>query len=105
MLAKGSPTERPATVPARFRVGDPVRAKVMHPAGHTRLPRYVRGRLGRIERVHGAHVFPDASAAGAGEDPRWLYSVAFEAREIWGEQARAGDEIVVDLFEPYLERA
>ena len=60
------------------------------PAGHTRLPRYVRGHKGRIARIHGVHVFPDANATGKGEDPRWLYSVAFDAREVWGPEATAG---------------
>jgi nitrile hydratase len=103
MLAKGGPTGRPAGSPARFAVGDRVRARLLNPPGHTRLPRYVRGRPGRIAGVHGAHVFPDANAAGAGEDPRWLYSVAFNAVEVWGPEARRGDEIFLDLFEPYLE--
>ena len=103
-LAKGGPTERPAAAPASFEVGERVRARVMNPAGHTRLPRYVRGRTGRIEKVHGAHVFPDSNALGLGEDPRWLYSVAFEATEIWGTDVRAGDRIYLDLWEPYLER-
>ena len=104
-LGKGAPTVRPAPSPARFAVGDAVRARVMNPVGHTRLPRYVRGRPGRIHAVHGAHVFADASAAGEGEDPRWLYSVGFQARDIWGETARPGDEILLDLWEPYLEPA
>jgi nitrile hydratase beta subunit len=103
-LAKGSPTEREPAAPALFAIGDSVRAKLMNPTGHTRLPRYVRGRTGRIARVHGAHVFPDSSAAGRGEDPRWLYSVAFAATEVWGPEARSGDEVVLDLWEPYLER-
>jgi nitrile hydratase len=77
----------------------------VNPPGHTRLPRYVRGRMGRIERRHGAHVFPDTHAHGGGEDPRWLYSVAFDAGEVWGPDARAGDEVLLDLWEPYLERA
>lgn len=104
-LAKGASTGREPAAPALFRVGDRVRAIVMNPAGHTRSPRYLRGREGRIARTHGAHVFPDSSARGAGEDPHWLYSVAFEAREVWGPQARPGDEIIVDLWEPYLEPA
>jgi len=105
VLAKGGPTERPATAAAKFKPGDRVRAKTMHPTGHTRLPRYVRGRTGSIAKAYGAHVFPDASAAGGGEDPRWLYSVAFDAVELWGETGRAGDEVLLDLFEPYLEPA
>ena len=62
----------------------------MNPSGHTRLPRYVRGRGGNDRAVHGVHVFPDSNAAGRGEDPQWLYSVAFAARDIWGAEARAG---------------
>jgi nitrile hydratase len=82
-----------------------VRAKNLNPEGHIRLPRYARGRIGRIERVHGTHVFPDTNAAGLGEDPCWLYSVSFKGQELWGEEARAGDEILLDLWEPYLEFA
>jgi nitrile hydratase len=104
-LAKGSSYERPAERPARFKAGDRVRARLMNPIGHTRLPRYARGRTGTIVQIHGVHVFPDANAAGRGEDPQWLYSVAFDARDVWGPEARAGDEIRVDLWEPYLERA
>jgi nitrile hydratase len=103
-LAKGAPTAREPTAPPLFAVGDVVRARVMNPTGHTRLPRYVRGRTGRIARVHGVHVFADSSAAGLGEDPRWLYSVAFAATGVWGPEAQAGDEVLLDLWEPYLER-
>jgi nitrile hydratase len=104
-LAKGAPTEREPRAPALFKVGDAVRARVMNPAGHTRLPRYVRGRQGRIAALRGVHVFADASAAGSGEDPHWLYSVSFDAAKVWGPEGRPGDEIVIDLWEPYLERA
>lgn len=102
LLAKGAPSERQPAAPALFEIGDRVRAKVMNPAGHTRLPRYLRGRAGRIVRVFGAHVFPDRNAHGLGEDPQWLYSVAFAATEVWGPQARRGDEVLADLWEPYL---
>ena len=105
VLETGVPTEREASAPARFAVGDRVRAKTMNPIGHTRLPRYARGRTGTIARIHGAHVFPDDHAHGRGENPQWLYSVAFEAREIWGAEGRAGDFVHIDLFEPYLEPA
>ena len=105
ILAKGGPADRPAASPARFAAGQRVRAKNTNPQGHTRLPRYARGRFGRIERVHGTHVFPDTNAAGSGEDPRWLYSVSFDAAELWGAEARAGDEVLLDLWEPYLESA
>jgi nitrile hydratase len=105
LLAKGTSYERKPSTPASFKVGDLVRAKVMNPMGHTRIPRYARGRRGTIAAVHGVHVFPDSNSAGSGENPQWLYSVAFAAREIWGPEARDGDEVRVDLWEPYLEPA
>ena len=82
-----------------------MRARVMNPLGHTRLPRYVRGRKGMIARVHGVHVFPDSNAGGKGEDPQWLYTVVFDGRELWGAQAQAGTTVSVDAWEPYMERA
>ena len=82
-----------------------MRARNMHPVGHTRLPRYLRGHAGEIVAVHGAHVFPDSHAHGKGEDPRWLYAVRFEARDLWGEDRPAGDRVHADLWEPYLEPA
>ncbi len=97
--------ERPAPAPVRFKAGDRVRAKVMNPYGHTRLPRYVRGRTGTIAAIRGCHVFPDAHCGTENEDPHWLYSVAFAAEDLWGPQGRAGDEIRLDLWEPYLEPA
>jgi nitrile hydratase subunit beta len=104
-LAKGSPYEREATAAAAFAVGDAVRARVINPRGHTRTPRYVRGRQGRIAAIRGVHVFPDSNSTGRGEAPHWLYSVAFDARELWGPDARKGDDVRVDLWEPYLEPA
>jgi nitrile hydratase subunit beta len=95
---------RDAPAPALFAVGDKVRACNLHPAGHTRLPGYVRGRLGVIERVHGAHVFPDTHAHTGEDDPRWLYLVRFESRELWGPDAGEHDSVSLDLWEPYLER-
>ena len=88
-----------------FAVGDAVRARNVHPNGHTRLPRYVRGRIGVVERLHGAHVFPDVHAHDGGEDPRPLYTVRFSARELWGPDAPERDSVSLDLWEPYLERA
>lgn len=95
---------REAATPA-FAVGDRVRALNLNPIGHTRLPRYVRGRVGVVERLHGAHVWPDAHAHGLGEQPHQLYGVAFSAPELWGPDAPAGDSVRLDLWEPYLERA
>jgi nitrile hydratase len=105
MLHRGGPTEREAKGPARFAAGDRVRAKTMHPPTHTRLPRYVRGHVGVVERVLGFHVFPDSNATGAGENPQWLYTVTFEGRELWGETSDTNLKVSVDAWEPYLERA
>jgi nitrile hydratase beta subunit len=105
LLKRGGPTNREAPRPARFRVGDRVRAKNMHPVTHTRLPRYVRGHTGTITCVHGCHVFPDSNAHGHGEDPQWLYTVAFPGRELWGADADPTVTVSVDAFEPYLEPA
>jgi nitrile hydratase subunit beta len=104
-LAAGASTDREPPAPARFRAGDRVRARNMHPFGHTRLPRYVRGRTGEIVQVNGAHVFPDSHAHGLGEDPQWLYTVRFTARELWGEDRNGGDAVHADLWEPYLDPA
>jgi nitrile hydratase subunit beta len=102
-LSKGGPTTRPASAPQQFQVGDRVRARNMHPAGHTRLPRYVRGHAGTITHVHGVHVLPDANSTGRGEDPQWLYTVRFTARELWGEAADPTCSVSVDAWESYLE--
>jgi nitrile hydratase beta subunit len=100
-LASGGPTERTVADEPRFSLGMTVRARNMNPLGHTRLPRYVRGKLGTIARRHGAHVFPDANAHGLGEQPQHLYQVRFEAQELWGESNNSA--VYIDLWESYLE--
>lgn len=102
ILAKGRPVEMEIDSPARFSSGDRVRAINRHPTGHTREPRYVRGRVGVIHEHYGAHVFPDLSVAGTKEG-RHLYSVRFEGSELWGEDTCGGNAIYVDLWEDYLE--
>ena len=91
---------RPAPAPAKFKTGDRVRAKNIHPATHTRLPRYVRGHVGVVERDHGCHVFPDSAAIEAGENPQWLYTVVFDGKELWGTDADPTVKISIDAFEP-----
>jgi nitrile hydratase beta subunit len=105
VLYRGGPTERDANTEPRFAAGDRVRAKNIHPKTHTRLPRYVRGHEGMIEKVRGCHVFPDSNSLGAGEDPQWLYTVRFEGRELWGPDGDPGVKVSVDAWEPYLEPA
>jgi len=94
--------DRPAQGPARFKVGDQVRTKNMHPKTHTRLPRYARDKCGIIEAVRGCHVFPDTAALGAGEKPQWLYTVVFTGKELWGEDADPSTKVSIEAFEPYL---
>jgi nitrile hydratase beta subunit len=102
-FAKRGSFGRPAPAPARFKPGDRVRARNIHPKSHTRLPRYVRGHVGVVERLHGCHVFPDAVVLGRGEDPQWLYTVRFESQDLWGADADPTVTVSIDAFEPYLE--
>jgi nitrile hydratase subunit beta len=104
-LARGAPCDRPAATPAAFNPGDAVRTRNINPLGHTRLPRYARARKGVVERVHGVFVFPDANAHGEGEQPQWLYTIGFPARELWGDDADPSHVVSVDAWESYLERA
>jgi len=104
-LAFGAPTQRTPTRAAHFTIGDRVRTRRGHVLHHTRLPQYASGKVGRIDRVHGVHVFPDTHAQGLGEQPQWLYTVAFEGRELWGDESPAGLTVSIDAWEPYLEPA
>lgn len=105
MLAHGGPCDRPVATPARFKTGDRVRTRNFHPTGHTRLPRYARGKLGVIDAVREGFVFPDTNAHGEGENPQWVYTVVFDAAEIWGEGADPTLFVSVDAWESYLEPA
>lgn len=99
--------ERPVDHGPRYAVGQRVRARNHNPAGHTRLPRYARGRIGTVVAVRGAHVFPDRNAVPLGQrpeaDPEWLYTVDFPGTELWGDDADPTLTVSVDAWEPYLE--
>ena len=103
VLRSGAAAKRDVPAAPRFHAGQRVRARNMHPAGHTRLPRYARGKLGTVDRDHGAYVFPDTNAHFLGEKPQHVYSVRFSARELWGQQAPAQDSVYLDLWDDYLE--
>ena len=103
ILAGGSPYSRASRAAPRFAIGDKIRTQNTNPEGHTRLPRYARGKSGEVVSEHGAHVFPDSSAHGLGEDRQWLYTVCFTAKELWGHAT--DDTVMLDLWEPYLEPA
>jgi nitrile hydratase beta subunit len=105
LLAHGGSTLREIDREPRFRVGDEVVTTRRSPRGHTRLPRYARGRRGTIVSYHGAHVFPDTNAHDLGECPEPLYGVRFEAEELWGEDGEARSAVYLDLWESYLAPA
>lgn len=109
VLSKGGPADRESDVPVLFDPGTQVRT--VHPGGnrkveggHTRLPTYAVGATGRILRLHGHHVLPDSNAHGLGEAPEPLYAVAFPASELWTNPEHPRDEVVLDLWQSYLER-
>jgi nitrile hydratase beta subunit len=123
--AKGSVKAAPALTPAdaaalsfrvaaamlkvnvapRFQVGQQVRARNINPVGHTRLPRYARGRAGVIEQDRGVQAFPDTHLTAPAQSAQHVYSVRFSARELWGEQASPRDAVYLDLWDDYLEPA
>ena len=105
MIAQGGPASRNVPAAPRFRAGQRVRARNIHPVGHTRLPRYARARFGTVERDYGVFVFPDTNAHFLGEKPQHVYSVRFAARELWGQQAAPQDSVYVDLWDDYLDAA
>jgi len=105
MLRNRRATRRDDPAPPKFKAGDRVVARNVHPPGHTRLPRYVRGRQGVVDRDHGVFVFPDTNAVGLGEKPQHVYSVRFAARELWGPDARPHDAVYVDLWDDHLDPA
>ncbi len=105
VLLKGGPARVEADVPAKFGPGDTVVTRNINIPGHTRLPRYARGRRGVVDRHHGVFIFPDSHAATGETNPQNLYSVRFTARELWGEQASESDKVYIDLWDDYLERA
>ena len=103
LVAHGTPASRDVQVAARFQAGQRVRARNINPVGHTRLPRYARGKLGTVEQDHGVFVFPDTDAHFLGEKPQHVYSVRFLARELWGEQAKPKDTVYIAMWDDYLE--
>lgn len=105
LIAKGIPASRNVRVAPHFQTGQRVRARNIHPLGHTRLPRYARGKTGIIDRDHGVFVFPDTNAQFLGESPQHLYSVRFAARELWGDQASLQDSVYINLWDDHLEPA
>jgi nitrile hydratase beta subunit len=102
----GAPAQRPTDKPMRFEVGDHVRIRSVAPRGHTRMARYVRGKVATVVAYRGSYVFPDAAGNGGGEDPQHLYTVQFDGAELWGEEyAEPNTSSTFDAWDPYLEPA
>jgi Nitrile hydratase beta subunit len=103
IVATGASARVNEHVAPRFRVGDRVRVRNYHPTTHTRLPGYLRGKVGTIEQDYGVFAFPDTHAHGLGEKPQHCYSVRFTAREVWGPAASDRDTLRVDVFDDYMD--
>jgi nitrile hydratase len=104
-LNRGIASRQDPGVPPLFELGQRVRARNINPTGHTRLPRYARGKSGIVTRDHGVYVFPDTNAHFQGEKRQHVYSVQFSARELWGESVSPRDSVYIDMWDNYLERA
>ncbi len=105
VLNRGIASSREPAIQPRFAVGQQVRARNIHPTGHTRLPRYARGKTGVITHDHGVYIFADTNAHFQGEHRQHVYSVRFAARELWGAQASPRDTVQIDLWDDHLESA
>jgi nitrile hydratase beta subunit len=110
VLARGGPADRESSISPAYEIGDAVITRriaenVFVSGGHTRLPSYAAGAQGRILRYHGTHVLPDSNAHGLGETPEPLYAVVFPAAELWQDPEHPRDEVVLDLWQSYLEPA
>lgn len=104
VLRAGGPTRRPVDTTPRFSIGQRVVTDASQRDHHTRLPRYVAGAHGTVVAVHGAHVFPDTNAHDLGERPQWLYTVVFDAADLWPEDG-THHRVSIDAWESYLEPA
>lgn len=104
-MARGGPCDRKIDAKPRFKAGDRVRTRNTQPAGHTRLPAYARGKPGVVEHVREAYVLPDTNAHARGENPEWVYTIVFEGRNLWGDNAAPGHTVSIDAWESYLEPA
>jgi nitrile hydratase subunit beta len=102
----GAPARRESDAAPKFSIGDQVRVKDDSPFGHTRRARYIRGKTGVVERAHGTFIYPDSAGNGRGDDAQHVYTVCFEAAQLWGaEAADPNGSVSFDVWEPYLEKA
>jgi len=88
----------------KFSVGQRVHTIDSHTSRHTRLPRYVRRRVGTVTMIQPAHVLPDTHSVFLGENIQHVYKVQFDSAELWGQEAEKF-AMNLDLYEDYLEAA
>ena len=103
-MLKGGPSNMEIGHPPLFKRGDRIKIRNINPEGHTRLPRYARDKLGKVDIHHGAHVFPDFNALDIREGHH-LYGIIFTSNDLWGIEAKTNFKVSIDLWEPYLEKA
>lgn len=103
MKAGAEVEEEESFLQAEFSVGDWVIAKTIHPKGHTRLPRYVRGRRGKVITVYRPQKFQDDEPMSDQVGPQTMYAVRFDGKELWGKSAEVNSWVVLDMWEAYLE--
>jgi hypothetical protein len=103
VVATGASARVAEDVEPHFRAGNKVRVRNHNPTTHTRLPGYLRGKRGVVEKDYGVFAFPDTHAHGLGEKPQHCYSVRFSARELWGPTAPERDTLRVDVFDDYMD--
>ncbi|MEO1396136.1 MAG: SH3-like domain-containing protein [Cyanobacteria bacterium J06634_5] len=103
MLSDGLSCRVARDIPPQFQVGDRVKAKVVHPKTYTRLPRYARGKVGKVVKDYGVFVFPDTVGQRISTKPQHVYSICFSAQELWGMEASVNDSLYLDLFDDHLE--
>ena len=105
LVAAGASCRSDEEAAPRFTLGDNIVVRNLNPTGHTRLPRYVRGKRGVVERDHGVFHFPDTMAHGGFSNAQHCYSVRFTAEELWGPSPTTRGALYIDLFEDYMDSA
>jgi nitrile hydratase subunit beta len=103
--AAGASSRVDEAITPRFKPGDQIRVRNINPAGHTRMPRYIRGKVGKVEIDHGVFVFPDTLVAKHDKKPQHVYCVYFTAHELWGKDASNKDGLMVDVWDDYMDLA
>lgn len=102
VVPAGASALRPTDKEPRFKVGDTVRMSIDVPFGHTRIAGYTRGKVGTVIAHHGSFIYPDTVGNNLGEDPQHVYTIKFDATELWGVHGDANGTVCFDAWDPYL---